>query len=44
LSGTTALRQQIESGLSESAIRASWQPDLNKFKAIRKKYLLYPEN
>lgn len=44
LSGTTVLRQQIESGLGESTIRASWQPDLNKFKAIRKKYLLYPEN
>jgi uncharacterized protein YbbC (DUF1343 family) len=44
LAGTALLRQQVESGFSESAIRASWQPELTKFKLIRKKYLLYPEN
>lgn len=43
LSGTDLLRQQIKSGLSEDAIRKSWQPDLDKFKAIRKKYLLYED-
>ena len=43
LSGTKSFRQQVEQGLSESAIRASWQPGLEKYKAIRKQYLLYPD-
>lgn len=41
LSGTDALRLQIQQGLSEDAIRKSWEPELTKFKDIRKKYLLY---
>ena len=43
LSGTTALRTQIIAGKSEAEIRASWEPGLGKFKALRRKYLLYPE-
>jgi uncharacterized protein YbbC (DUF1343 family) len=43
LAGTTALRKQIEQGLSESEIRKSWEPELLKFKKIRAKYLLYKE-
>ena len=43
LSGTDALRQQIIDGKSEAAIRASWEPGLRKFRALRKQYLLYPE-
>ena len=43
LSGTNSLRQQIIAGKTEAEIRASWAPGLNKFKALRKKYLLYPE-
>ena len=43
LSGTDALRQQIVAGKTEAEIRASWQPGLSRFKALRKKYLLYPE-
>ena len=39
--GTAKLQQQIEAGLSEEEIKASWQPDLDKFKKIRAKYLLY---
>jgi uncharacterized protein YbbC (DUF1343 family) len=35
--------QQIKSGTSEAEIRKSWEPELMKFKAIRKKYLLYPD-
>jgi len=42
LAGTTDLRQQIIKGKSEQEIRASWQEDLEKFKKIRQKYLLYP--
>ena len=43
LAGTDQLRQQIISGMSEEEIRQSWQEDLDHFKSIRKKYLLYPE-
>ncbi|MBS1737101.1 MAG: DUF1343 domain-containing protein [Bacteroidetes bacterium] len=40
--GTDQLRKQIIAGVSESDIRKSWEPELQKFKAIRAKYLLYP--
>ncbi|NTW34383.1 MAG: DUF1343 domain-containing protein [Bacteroidetes bacterium] len=43
LAGTATLRQQIISGVSEENIRKSWQSGINKFKKIRKKYLLYPD-
>lgn len=43
LAGTSLLRQQIESGLTPSEIRATWQPALEQFKLLRKKYLLYPD-
>ncbi|MFV0530993.1 MAG: exo-beta-N-acetylmuramidase NamZ domain-containing protein [Flavobacteriales bacterium] len=42
LAGTKKLRQQIDQGMNEDQIRATWQPDLDQFKKIRKKYLLYP--
>lgn len=41
LAGTTQLQTQIESGMTEEEIKATWQEDLNNFKLIRKKYLLY---
>ena len=43
LAGNGELMQQVKSGLSEKAIRASWQPGLTEFKKIRKKYLLYED-
>lgn len=43
LTGTDVFQQQVKDGLSAEAIRASWKQDLDKFKAIRKKYLLYPD-
>ena len=43
LSGTTSLREQIIAGKTAAEIRASWEPELNKFKTLRRKYLLYPE-
>lgn len=43
LSGNSKLREQIIAGKSETEIRRSWQPDLDAFKKIRKKYLLYPD-
>ncbi len=42
LAGSDALRKQLVSGSSEKAIRASWQAELEQFKTIRSKYLLYP--
>ena len=42
LAGTTTLRKQIEEGKTEAEIRASWEPALGKYKAMRMKYLLYP--
>ena len=41
LAGTKKLQQQIEQGVSESAIRNTWKTDLEAFKKIRKKYVLY---
>jgi len=43
LAGTAQLRKQIEEGWSEDQIRETWQPGLEKFRQIRKKYLLYPD-
>ncbi|MFT4062078.1 MAG: DUF1343 domain-containing protein [Edaphocola sp.] len=43
LSGTASLQQQIQSGKTEAEIRAGWQPALDNFKKIRKRYLLYAE-
>jgi uncharacterized protein YbbC (DUF1343 family) len=43
LSGTDMLEQQIKEGKTEEMIRETWQPALNRFKEIRKKYLLYPD-
>ena len=42
LAGTDRLRIQIESGVSWETIRDSWQEDLEGFKKIRAKYLIYP--
>ncbi len=41
LTGTKDLEQQIKNGLSEKEIRKSWEPKLNEYKKIRKKYLIY---
>ena len=43
LCGTATLQQQITSGVSEDAIRASWKSDIKAFKQVRKKYLLYED-
>jgi len=41
LAGTKKLQQQIESGVSEVQIRKTWQKDLEAFKKMRTKYLIY---
>jgi len=42
LAGGETLRKQIEAGKTEKEIRDSWEPGLSNFKAMRRKYLLYP--
>ena len=42
LAGTTLFKEQIIAGRSEEEIRKSWEPQLSNYKAMRKKYLLYP--
>ena len=44
LAGTDQLRKQIIAGWTEEQIRESWKEDLQKFKLIREKYLLYSRN
>jgi uncharacterized protein YbbC (DUF1343 family) len=44
LAGTDQLRQQLIAGKSEAEMRASWQEGLDRYKSLRSKYLLYPEN
>jgi len=43
LAGSNQLQNQIIAGKSEAEIRASWKESLDKFKVIRKKYLLYKD-
>jgi len=42
LAGTDQLRLQMLAGKTEEEIRASWKLDLDKYKKMRKKYLIYP--
>ncbi|WP_027302848.1 exo-beta-N-acetylmuramidase NamZ family protein [Rudanella lutea] len=42
LAGTENLKKQIIAGTPEAEIRKSWEPGLSAYKAMRKKYLLYP--
>jgi len=39
--GTPLLQQQIEAGMTQGEIKALWQDDLEAFKKIRGKYLIY---
>lgn len=43
LAGNNELREQLIAGKTSAEIKASWQPKLNEFKIIRKKYLLYKD-
>jgi uncharacterized protein YbbC (DUF1343 family) len=42
-SGNDELQQQIKDGVNMFDIARSWQKDIDAFKAIRKKYLLYKD-
>jgi len=39
--GNTKLQEQLEKGISAKEIHKSWQKDLEEFKKIRSKYLIY---
>lgn len=41
LAGTSELRKQINEGWTIKEIRASWKPEIQEFRKIRAKYLLY---
>jgi uncharacterized protein YbbC (DUF1343 family) len=41
--GNATLQQQIKDGVSEEEIRKTWKSGIDKFKVIRKKYLLYKD-
>jgi uncharacterized protein YbbC (DUF1343 family) len=41
--GNATLQKQIKDGVDEAEIRKSWLPGIEKFKTIRKKYLLYTD-
>lgn len=41
LAGDSLLKQQIENEKSADGIRASWVDDLENFKVVRRKYLIY---
>jgi uncharacterized protein YbbC (DUF1343 family) len=43
LAGTDRLRLDMESGKTEWEIRRSWENELDAFRQVRKKYLLYPD-
>ena len=43
LSGSDSLRKMIIDGKSASEIKETWQDDIESFKALRSKYLLYSE-
>ncbi len=43
LAGTRDLRQQMIEGKTEAEIRATWAADLEAYRAIRQKYLIYRE-
>ena len=42
ISGVSNLKKQIIKGTPEPEIRKSWSEELNKFKRLRTKYLIYP--
>jgi hypothetical protein len=43
LAGNSELKKQIQAGFSEEEIRITWTEDLNHFKIIRSRYLLYDD-
>lgn len=42
LAATPKLKQQIQQGMTEDQIRETWRPELDRYREMRQKYLLYP--
>ena len=42
IAGNKKLHKQLAQGMNELQIRKTWENDLEKFKKIRQKYLIYP--
>ena len=42
IAGNKKIQKQLAQGMNEQQIRKTWEKDLNKFREIRKKYLIYP--
>ena len=42
-SGNSLLQEQLKNNVSEKDIRESWQGDIDNFKEVRKRYLIYPD-
>ena len=42
LMGTSSVRQAIIDGKDETTIKAPWQQELNEYKEMRKRYVIYP--
>lgn len=43
LAGNEELQQQLKAGLTEKEIKQSWEEELEAYRAMRKKYLLYED-
>lgn len=43
LAGTKRLALQLREGMTEAEIRATWSDDLTHYRALRTRYLLYPD-
>ncbi len=43
LSGDASLKNMLSSGMSEGEIKDTWQEELDEYKAVRRKYLLYQD-
>jgi len=41
LAGNKTLRSQIENGMTEEAIRATWKDELAQYESVREQYMLY---
>ena len=42
ITGNKKLKKQLAQGMNEQQIRKTWEKDIEKFKKIRRKYLIYP--
>jgi len=43
LAGNATLQEQIKKGMKEEEIKKSWQPELERYRKMRVKYLLYQD-